>query len=106
MTDQRQDRAATPKEDPRRESGLPGGGAGRVDETGKSGVYPASGPFPPGNAPIQWAGSVGQGDRPEGYNDSGDSGPEVVQNILRQQQEADARQQAERQKQEQQETDK
>ena len=31
-----------------RESGLPGGGQGRIDEVGLSGVYPGSGPWPTG----------------------------------------------------------
>lgn len=30
----------------RRESGEPGGGKGRIDEVGKSPVYPGSGPYP------------------------------------------------------------
>jgi len=37
----------------RRESGLPGGGQGRVDEVGRTGVYPASGPYPAGDAEIR-----------------------------------------------------
>lgn len=37
----------------RRDSGLPGGGKGRRDEVGHTGVYPASGPLPPGDAPVQ-----------------------------------------------------
>jgi len=58
-----------------RESGMPGGGAGRRDEgLGRSGVYPASGPHPPGEAPIVTPGSWGQGARgPAGYEDHGDS---------------------------------
>lgn len=35
------------------DSGWPGGGRGRIDETGRSGVYPASGPFPPGDAELR-----------------------------------------------------
>lgn len=42
--------------DDKRESDTPGGGAGRKDEVGGSGVYPVSGPHPAGDAPI-----VGQG---------------------------------------------
>lgn len=88
----RRDRALTPREDPRRESGQPGGGQGRVDETGKSGVYPASGPRPPEGTPVEWAGSFGQGERgAEGYEDSGDSNIEAVQDVLRQQREAEER---------------
>ena len=37
----------------RRESGLPGGGQGRVDEVGRTGVYPASGPYPAGEAEVR-----------------------------------------------------
>lgn len=58
-----------------RESGLPGGGAGRRDEVGRSGVYPMSGGIPRGKhlelrTPAAW----GQGDRgAAGYDDSGGS---------------------------------
>jgi hypothetical protein len=58
------------------DSGLPGGGKGRRDETGITNVYPASGPVEPpsGNATLQPMGTWGQADRgPEGYYDSGDS---------------------------------
>lgn len=93
--EQRRDRALTPRDDPRRESGQPGGGQGRVDETGKSGVYPATGPAPPEGAPREWAGSFGQGERgAEGYQDSGDSNIEAVQDILRQQREAEEQERA------------
>lgn len=58
----------------KRESGLPGGGAGRKDEVGKSFVYPMSGPHPPGDAPLVAPGSWGQGKRgPAGYEDAGES---------------------------------
>jgi hypothetical protein len=57
-----------------RNSGMPGGGQGRADEVGRSGVYPASGPLPPENAPAQGQASWGQGERgPAGYDDSGRS---------------------------------
>jgi CBS domain-containing protein len=57
-----------------RASGLPGGGAGRKDRVGPSGVYPMSGPHPPGDAPVVWPGSWGQGKRgPAGYEDHGES---------------------------------
>jgi hypothetical protein len=57
-----------------RESGRPGGGQGRVDEVGGSGVYPASGPYPKENAETQGMASWGQGERgAEGYQDHGDS---------------------------------
>jgi hypothetical protein len=32
----------------RTETGLPGAGKGRIDEVGRSGVYPGSGPWPSG----------------------------------------------------------
>lgn len=57
-----------------RESGLPGGGSGRKDEVGRSGVYPMSGPHPKGDAPIVTPGSWGQGKRgAAGYEDHGES---------------------------------
>lgn len=60
---------------PDSEAGVPGGGRGRRDEAGGSGVYPASsGKAPPGavkRTQAEW----GQGDRgAEGYEDSGASG--------------------------------
>jgi len=49
-------------------------GAGRIDRVGPSGVYPMSGPHPPGDAPVVWPGSWGQGKRgAAGYEDHGDS---------------------------------
>ncbi len=63
-----------PREPDPRESGLPGGGAGRKDEVGRSGVYPASGPLPPGDAEYRGEMEWGQGSRgPEGYEDHGTS---------------------------------
>ena len=65
----------SPSTDERRESGQPGGGAGRRDEVGPTGVYPMSGGIPPGKHPeIRTPAAWGQGDRgAEGYNDSGGS---------------------------------
>ena len=61
-----------PKE--KSESGLPGGGAGRKDEVGRSGVYPMSGPHPPSDAEIRGQASWGQGERgAAGYEDHGSS---------------------------------
>jgi hypothetical protein len=62
------------------DTGLPGGGQGRRDQTGITNVYPASGPAkPPGDARLQPMGTWGQADRgPEGYEDSGDS--EIIPN--------------------------
>ena len=64
-----------PSEEQRRESGQPGGGAGRRDEVGPTGVYPMSGGIPEGKHPeIRTPAAWGQGDRgAEGYNDSGGS---------------------------------
>jgi hypothetical protein len=57
--------------------GLPGGGKGRRDDVGRTGVYPVSaadGADP--NAPIQGEMAWGQGDRgAEGYYDSGSDEP-------------------------------
>jgi len=63
------------KNNEQRESGMPGGGAGRRDEgLGRSGVYPASGPHPPGDATVVTPGSWGQGVRgAAGYEDHGES---------------------------------
>ena len=59
----------------RRESGMPGGGAGRRDETGLSGVYPASQAEKASpDAPLRGEAEWGQGERgAAGYEDSGDS---------------------------------
>lgn len=58
----------------KRESGLPGGGAGRKDDIGRSGVYPMSGPHPAGNAPLVGQAAWGQGERgASGYEDHGES---------------------------------
>lgn len=58
----------------KRESGMPGGRQGRVDDVGKSGVYPASGPLPPHNAEAHGMASWGQGERgAAGYEDHGTS---------------------------------
>jgi hypothetical protein len=64
----------------KRQSGLPGGGQGRRDTVGESGVFPASGGTRPGgqgpdpNAEPRSAAAWGQGDRgAAGYDDSGGS---------------------------------
>lgn len=62
--------ANDPKSTPgRRESGEPGGGQGRRDEVGRSGVYPPGADDIPPDAEIRMAGSWGGGD----YNESGGS---------------------------------
>jgi hypothetical protein len=54
MATKRTKRVAKPApESSRRESGLPGGGQGRKDVVGQSGVYPGSGPYPSGPAEIR-----------------------------------------------------
>ncbi len=66
------------KHNTKRESGLPGGGAGRKDIVGGSGVYPMSGPHPKGDAPLVWPGAWGQGKRGgAGYEDHGESELEI-----------------------------
>jgi len=49
--------AGTSKQD----SGQPGGGKGRIDEVKGSPVYPASGPFPSGDAEVRTPGSFVHG---------------------------------------------
>ncbi len=62
------------QDEQKRESGLPGGGKGRKDEVGGSGVYPLSGPLPPSNAPLRGQMEWGQGERGNaGYEDHGES---------------------------------
>src|SRR6266705_2698989 len=71
MKDRSKDKSANEQQ---RESGMPGGGAGRKDEVGHSGVYPMSGPHPAGNAEIRGQASWGQGERgAAGYEDHGSS---------------------------------
>ena len=53
----------------KRESGNPGGGQGRRDEVGRSGVYPRDAENVPDDAEVRMAGSWGGGD----YNESGGS---------------------------------
>jgi len=42
-----------PAEESNRDSGQPGGGHGRIDVVGRSGVYPGSGPYPEGAAAVR-----------------------------------------------------
>lgn len=61
-------------EESKRENGMPGGGKGRRDEVGRSGVYPMSGPHPAGNAELKEQAAWGQGERgAAGYEDHGGS---------------------------------
>jgi hypothetical protein len=56
------------------ETGEPGGGRGRVDETGHSGVWPGSGPWPAGDTPLVPPAGWGQGARGAAeYENHGDS---------------------------------
>ncbi|HWE40363.1 MAG TPA: hypothetical protein VG406_27675 [Isosphaeraceae bacterium] len=50
---------------PGTESGQPGGGKGRVDRVGRTGVYPGSGPWPPGDAEIRTPETLVHGQRDE-----------------------------------------
>lgn len=56
-------RRATPKGNT--ESGQPGGGRGRIDRVGRTGVYPGSGPFPAGQAEVKTPESFVHGQRDE-----------------------------------------
>jgi len=58
----------------RRDPGTPGGGAGRKDEAGGSGVYPASAESAPEDSILRGQAEWGQGERgAAGYEDSGAS---------------------------------
>jgi len=48
-----------------RESGQPGGGRGRIEVVGHSGIYPGSGPYPAGEAPVRTPGEFVHGQRDE-----------------------------------------
>lgn len=61
-------------ENPKSSGGSPGEGKGRKEEAKGSGVYPASGPLPSGQAGIRTQAERGQGDHgAEGYEDHGGS---------------------------------
>jgi hypothetical protein len=45
------------------------GGAGRKDEVGRSGIYPATGPYPDGDAPIITPGEINSGATGEAQQD-------------------------------------
>lgn len=67
-------REVSKQQERNRESGQPGGGQGRRDDVGRSGVYPMSGPHPEGDAPIRTEAAWGQGERgAAGYKDHGSS---------------------------------
>lgn len=75
MAKRKKAQRAKADDEARRESGEPGGGQGRRDEVGRSGVYPMSGSErPPGDAEIRTQAAWGQGERgAEGYEDAGGS---------------------------------
>lgn len=75
MDTERNDDAPTSEAERLHQSGLPGDGKGRIEQPGRSGVYPASGPPPPDpNALARGMASWGQGERgAAGYEDHGDS---------------------------------
>jgi hypothetical protein len=76
MNAKRERETKAPHEPPDRESGQPGGGRGRIDEVGRTGVYPASGPYPPGEAEVRTPGSFVHGQRDdEGREVEGGSEP-------------------------------
>jgi hypothetical protein len=56
----------------KRDSGKPGGGAGRRDEVKGSPVWPGTGPYPPGDAAVKMGGEWGTNE-PKGYDESGTS---------------------------------
>jgi hypothetical protein len=64
-----------PEDEKRRESGQPGGGQGRTDEVGRTGVWPMSAALSaPGEAMTVGQAEFGQGLRgAAGYEDSGES---------------------------------
>ncbi len=75
MADERDQETEARGDEAKRESGQPGGGQGRRDEVGRSGVYPMSGEErPSGDAEVRTQAAWGQGDRgAEGYEDAGGS---------------------------------
>src|SRR5690348_1498878 len=66
----------TRRDDRDKVGGQPGDGAGRRDETGRSGVYPVSASAgASGDAPLRGENAWGQGERgAAGYQDHGDAG--------------------------------
>ena len=66
MADRPDERQEAPGEGTR---GVPGEGKGRRDEVGPTGIYPASGPHPPGDAPIRGQGALAHPEERELIND-------------------------------------
>jgi len=73
---ERSGRASTARaEESKRESGQPGGGRGRIEVVGHSGVYPGSGPYPKGEATVRTPGEFVHGQRDaQGHEVEGGSG--------------------------------
>ncbi len=71
MAEQQHDATRTA---PNQQRGVPGEGQGRTEQPGRTGVYPASGPLPPDDAPLRTEAEWGQGERgAAGANDAGSS---------------------------------
>ncbi len=76
MSTKREQKTGSSHGVPDRESGQPGGGQGRKDEVGRTGVYPGSGPYPPGEAEVRTPESFVHGQRDaEGRQEEGGSEP-------------------------------
>lgn len=59
---------------PNQQRGVPGEGQGRSEQPGRTGVYPASGPLPPDEAPLRTEAEWGLGERgAAGASDAGGS---------------------------------
>jgi hypothetical protein len=63
MSAKREQETGSSRAAPARDSGQPGGGQGRTDEVGHTGVYPGSGPYPPGDAEVRTPESFVHGQR-------------------------------------------
>ena len=73
-------KAGTTDEATKRDSGQPGGGQGRTDEVGRTGVYPGSGPYPSGEAEVRTPGSFVHGQTDEQGRDI-EGGSEVTTSV-------------------------
>ena len=57
------------------DAGMPGGGTGRREEPGHTGIYPAGGTTAPGDATIRTSGGLGHQGQEDDQADAGTSGP-------------------------------
>jgi hypothetical protein len=74
MTNERPHAGEIPGEEPSHGAGMPGDGAGRREDPGRTGVHPASAGWPEGEMEIVREGEWGQGERGlGGYEDHGES---------------------------------